>query len=87
MIPGLLIKVKQHRHMLAYLRLFSKEEPGRYDDRFKLPINSGMICMTVAETSLENDKYIMLLIGEQICYIHDSLYNPNNFEVLRDEAP
>ena len=46
----------------------------------------GMICLVLGKEKYNEDTYCKILVGDQVCYMHHSLYNGDNFQVVRSEA-
>ena len=91
MIPGLLIQVQPYKYMTGYFKLWTPEEYSRELQTGGLKQNTialepGMICLVLEKVKWRNDTYCKILVGDQICYMHHSLYNGDNFQVVRSEA-
>lgn len=78
MIPGMLIRVKPYKYMTAYCKLLTPEE--------YIALEPGMICLVLEKVVWGRETYCKILVGDQIYYMHGSLYNQTNFQVVRSEA-
>ena len=45
-----------------------------------------MICLVIEKIVWRSDIYCKILVGDQVYYMHHSLYNQTNFQVVRAEA-
>lgn len=88
MIPGMLIQVKPYKFFNAFYLLLTPEEHQKRKTGFEniLKMDPGMICLVLGKEKYNGDVYCKLLIGDRICYMHGSLYNQTNFQVVRSEA-
>lgn len=88
MIPGMLIQVNPYKYMTAYYKLLT---PAEYSRELQtggikqntLALEPGMICLTIGQERYDKDTYCKLLIGDRVCYMHGSLYNETNFQIVR----
>ena len=91
MIPGTLIRVNPYRYMTGFYKLLMPEEysrelrTGRMINN-TLALEPGMICLVLGKEKYIKDTYCKILVGDQICYMHHSLYNGDNFQIIRSEA-
>lgn len=91
MIRGMLIRVNPCKYMTAYSKLW---QPWEYAlelqtgglRRNTIPLEPGMICLVLGKEKYNEDTYYRILVGDQVCYMHDSLYNQINFQIVRSEA-
>lgn len=91
MIPGMLIQVKPYRYMTAYYKLLTPEEymQQMQDRKLKsvrentLALEPGMICLVLEKVVWGSETYCKFLVGDQVYYMHHSLYNQSNFQVVR----
>jgi len=91
MIPGMLIQVKPYKYMTAYYKLLTPEEYSRALQNGEMQKNTlalepGMICLVLEKEKYMKDTFCKILVGDRVCYMHGSLYNQINFEVVRPEA-
>lgn len=94
MIPGMLIRVNPYKYMTAYCKLLTPEEymQQMQDRKLKsvrentLALEPGMICLVLEKVVWGRETYCKILVGDQIYYMHGSLYNQTNFQVVRSEA-
>ena len=94
MIPGMLIRVNPYKYMTAYCKLLTPEDymQQMQDRKLKsvrentLALEPGMICLVIEKIVWRSDTYCKILVGDRVCYMHGSLYNENNFQVVRSEA-
>lgn len=94
MIPGMLIQVKPYRYMTAYCKLLTPEEYMQQMQDRKLnsvkentiTLEPGMICLVLEKVVWGRVTYCKILVGDRIYYMHGSLYNQTNFQVVRSEA-
>jgi len=88
MIPGMLIQVNPVKYMTAYLNLWTQEEyhhviRAGIIRQNTLALEPGMICLVLGQEKYDKDTYCKLLIGDRVCYMHGSLYNGTNFQIVR----
>lgn len=77
--------------MTGYFKLWTPEEYSRELQTGGLKQNTialepGMICLVLEKVKWRNDTYCKILVGDQVYYMHHSLYNGDNFQVVRSEA-
>lgn len=80
MIPGMLIRVNPFKYLTAYCNLWTQEE------YHTISLEPGNICLVLGKEKYNEDTYCKILVGDQICYMHHSLYNGDNFQIIRSEA-
>ena len=92
MIPGMLIQVNPYKkYLTAYCNLWTQEEYHRVIQagirkQNMISLKPGMICLVLGKEKYNEDTYCKILVGDQIYYMHGSLYNQTNFQVVRSEA-
>jgi len=94
MIPGMLIRVNPYKYLTAYCKLLTPEEymQQMQDRKLKsvrentLALEPGMICLVLGKEKYIKDTYCKILVGDRVCYMHHSLYNGDNFQIVRSEA-
>ncbi len=48
-----------------------------------LALEPGMICLVLEKIVWRGDTYCKILVGDCIYYMHHSLYNGDNFQIVR----
>jgi hypothetical protein len=91
MIPGMLIRVNPYKYMTAYCNLWTQEEYHRVIQagiikQNMISLEPGMICLVLEKVVWGRETYCKILVGDQVYYMHHSLYNQTNFQVVRAEA-
>lgn len=91
MIPGMLIQVNPYKYMTAYYKLLTLAEYARELQtggikQNTLALEPGMICLVLEKVVWGTETYCKILVGDQVYYMHGSLYNQTNFQVVRPKA-
>ncbi len=91
MLPGMLIQVNPFKYLTAYCNLWTPEEYSRELQTGGLRDNTlalepGMICLVLGKEKYIKDTYCKILVGDRVCYMHHSLYNGDNFQIVRSEV-
>ena len=88
---GMLIQVNPYKYLTAYCNLWTQEEYHRVIQagiikQNMISLKPGMICLVLGKEKYNEDTYCKILVGDQVCHMHHSLYNGDNFQVVRSEA-
>ena len=92
MTPGMLIQVNPYKiYLTAYCNLWTQEEYHRVIQagiikQNMISLEPGMICLVIEKIVWRSDTYCKILVGDRVCYMHHSLYNQTNFQIVRSEA-